>query len=110
VSPSCFGNRLHCCAVREVDGGAVHVDNIINYNNNLWWGKPTLEAAHVLCLGNTNDHSFCRLPLSLNVPGVSNGNVMNYIYVLTPSDHNIPQVLFFTAGISERERERERER
>ena len=44
----------------------------------------------------------------LNVPGVSNGNVMNYIYVLTLSGHNILQVLFFTAGISERERERER--
>jgi len=58
-------------------------------------GKPTLEAPHVLCFGNTNDHLFCWLPLSLNVPGVSNGNVMNYIYVLTPRDHNISQFLFF---------------
>jgi hypothetical protein len=62
-------------------------------------GKPTLEAPHVLCLGNTNDHSFCWLPFSLNVPGVSNGNVMNYIYVLTPSDRNISQVLFFLRRI-----------
>jgi hypothetical protein len=87
-------------------GGGGDVDNSNNYNNNLWWGKPTLEAPHVLCLGNTNDHSFCWLPLPLNVPDVSNGNVMNYICVLTPSDHNIHRFSFFTAGISEREGER----
>ena len=54
-----------------MDGGGGDVDNIINYNNNLRWGKPTLEAPHVLSLGNTNVHSFCWLPLALNVPGIS---------------------------------------
>ena len=94
-----------------MDAAYGNVDNSNNYNYKLWGeggGKPTLEAPHVLCLGNTNDHSFCWLPLSLNVPGVSNGNVMNQIYILTPSDHNISQVLFFDGGYK-RERERERD-
>jgi len=80
VSPYCFENRLNCHEMREMDAAYGNVDNSNNYNYKLWGeggGKPTLEAPHVLCLGNTNDHSFCWLPLSLNVPGVSNGNVMN---------------------------------